>query len=288
MVDRTVLVCGAGLMGHGIAQVMAAAGNHVTLYEPEVARAEAGRARIGANLERSVAKGRISDADRREQLGRIAVAASVADAAKSAELVVEAVFEDEKVKRALLAEVAAAAPADAVLASNTSSISITRLAAALPVARRGRFVGMHFFSPVPVMPLIELIRGAETSDETEAYVRAIAAALDKKVIVSKDRPGFIVNRMVMPFLGEAMRAYEEGLGTAEDIDTGAKVGLNHPMGPLELADFIGLDVCLHIMEVLHDGFGQPHMAPPPVLRQLVDAGHLGQKTGRGFYSYPRD
>ncbi|HEY5521006.1 MAG TPA: 3-hydroxyacyl-CoA dehydrogenase NAD-binding domain-containing protein [Candidatus Limnocylindrales bacterium] len=288
MADRTVLVCGAGLMGHGIAQVMAAAGHHVTLYEPEVARAEAGRARIGANLERSVAKGRISDDDRRQHLGRIAVATSLAEAAKSAELVVEAVFEDEKVKRELFAVVATTAPADAVLASNTSSISITRLAAALPLVRRGRFVGMHFFSPVPVMPLIELIRGAETSDATEAYVRTIAAELDKKVIVSKDRPGFIVNRILMPYLAEAMRAYEEGLGTADDIDAGAKVGLNHPMGPLELADFIGLDVCLHIMEVLHDGFGAPHMAPPPVLRQLVDAGHLGQKTGRGFYSYPRD
>ena len=288
MADRTVLVCGAGLMGHGIAQVMAAAGHHVTLYEPEVARAEAGRARIGANLERSVAKGRISDDDRRQHLGRIGVATSLAEAAKSAELVVEAVFEDEKVKRELFAEVATTAPADAVLASNTSSISITRLAAALPLARRGRFVGMHFFSPVPVMPLIELIRGAETSDETEAYVRTVAADLDKKVIVSKDRPGFIVNRILMPYVAEAMRAYEEGLGTADDIDAGAKVGLNHPMGPLELADFIGLDVCLHIMEVLHDGFGAPHMAPPPVLRQLVDAGHLGQKTGRGFYSYPRD
>jgi len=274
-------------MGHGIAQVLAAAGHQVALYEPEVARAEAGRARIGANLERSVSKGRISDDDRRSQLGRIAVVTSLAEGAKSAELVVEAVFEDEQVKHELFAQVASVSPADAVLASNTSSISITRLAAALPQARRGRFVGMHFFSPVPVMPLIELIRGAETSDETETYVRAIAAELDKKVIVSKDRPGFIVNRMVMPFLGEAMRAYEEGLGTAEDIDTGARVGLNHPMGPLELADFIGLDVCLHIMEVLHDGFGAPHMAPPPILRQLVDAGHLGQKTGRGFYAYPR-
>ncbi len=147
---------------------------------------------------------------------------------------------------------------------------------------------MHFFSPVPVMPLIELIRGAETSDATEQAVRAIAGELGKQVIVSRDRPGFIVNRVLMPFLGESMRAYEEGLGSAEDIDTGARIGLNHPMGPLELADFIGLDVCLHIMEVLHEGFGDPRFAPPPVLRQLVDAGHLGQKSGRGFHSYPRD
>jgi 3-hydroxybutyryl-CoA dehydrogenase len=287
MAERIVLVCGAGLMGHGIAQVMAAAGHSVRLYEPDIARAEAGRARIGANLERSVSKGRITEDVRRDQLGRIAVAQSINDAARDVELIVEAVFEDEKVKRELFAQLAAASPATTIFASNTSSISITRLATALPPDRRGRVVGMHFFSPVPVMPLIELIRGAETSDETEAYVRTVAAELEKKVIVSKDRPGFIVNRMVMPLLGEAMRAYEEGLGTAQDIDTGAKVGLNHPMGPLELADFIGLDVCLHIMEVLHDGFGAPHMAPPPILRQLVDAGHLGQKTGRGFYSHPR-
>jgi 3-hydroxybutyryl-CoA dehydrogenase len=147
---------------------------------------------------------------------------------------------------------------------------------------------MHFFSPVPVMPLIELVRGAETNDATEAYVREVAAELGKQVIVSRDRPGFIVNRTLMPFLAEAMRAYEEELATAEDIDTGARVGLNHPMGPLELADFIGLDVCLDIMQVLHAGFGAPHFAPPPILRQLVDAGHLGQKTGRGFYAYPRE
>jgi 3-hydroxybutyryl-CoA dehydrogenase len=148
-------------------------------------------------------------------------------------------------------------------------------------------VGMHFFSPVPVMPLIELIRGDETSDASEAYVREIAAELNKKVIVSRDKPGFIVNRMVMPFLAEAMRAYEQGLATAEDIDTGARIGLNHPMGPLELADFIGLDVCLHIMEVLRDGFDEEFFAAPAVLRDLVAAGNLGQKTGRGFYSYPR-
>src|SRR3954451_3001597 len=287
MADRNVLVCGAGLMGHGIAQVMAAAGHQVFLYEPELARAEAGRARVGANLERSVGKGRISEEQRHEQLGRIAVASSLADAARRSDLVVEAVFEDEGVKRDLFTQVAASAPAGAVIASNTSSISITRLAAALPAERRARVVGMHFFSPVPVMPLIELIRGAETSDETESYVREVAGELQKQVIVSRDRPGFIVNRILMPYLGEAMRAFEEGLGTAEDIDTAARVGLTHPMGPLELADFIGLDVCLHIMEVLHDGFGAPHMAPPPVLRQMVDAGHLGQKTGRGFYTYPR-
>jgi 3-hydroxybutyryl-CoA dehydrogenase len=288
MPERTVLVCGAGLMGHGIAQVMAAAGQRVWLYEPEVARAEAGRARIGANLERAVAKGKLTEHQRVDQLDRVAVATSLAQAASSASLIVEAIFEDESVKHQLFREIDGIAPPGAILASNTSSISITRLAAAVSDSRRARFVGMHFFSPVPVMPLIELIRGAETSDATETAVREVAAELGKEVIVSRDRPGFIVNRVLMPFLGEAMRAYEEGLATAEDIDAGARLGLNHPMGPLALADFIGLDVCLHIMEVLHEGFGSAHFAPPPILRQLVDAGHLGQKTGRGFYTYPRD
>jgi 3-hydroxybutyryl-CoA dehydrogenase len=279
-------VAGAGLMGHGIAQVMAAAGHRVRLYEPEVARAEAGRARIGANLERAVAKGKLTEDQRAEQLDRVAVGSSLEQAARDVDLVVEAVFEDESVKGELFGQLDTIAPPAAVFASNTSSISITRLAAAVRAERRPRFVGIHFFSPVPVMPLIELIRGTETDDATEAFVRAVAAELGKEVIVSRDRPGFIVNRVLMPFLGEAMRAYEEGLATAEDIDAGARLGLNHPMGPLALADFIGLDVCLHIMEVLHDGFGEPHFAPPPILRQLVDAGHLGQKTGRGFYSYP--
>jgi 3-hydroxybutyryl-CoA dehydrogenase len=287
MTQRNVLVCGAGLMGHGIAQVMAAAGHNVALYEPETDRAEAGRKRIEGNLDRAVAKAKLTQEERDQVLGRVTVAPSLAEAAKSAELVVEAVFEDESVKTALFKEIAKSAPESAILASNTSSIAITGLAAALPQARRERFVGMHFFSPVPVMPLIELIRGEQTSDATEAYVREIAAELRKSVIVSQDRPGFIVNRVLMPFLAEAMRAYEEGLATAEDIDTGCKVGLNHPMGPLELADFIGLDVCLHIMEVLHEGFDEPHFAPPDVLRDLVEAGHLGQKTGRGFYTYPR-
>jgi 3-hydroxybutyryl-CoA dehydrogenase len=286
-VTRNVLVCGAGLMGHGIGQVMAAAGHRVWLYEPEAARAEAGRERIGANLERAVTKGKISADDRHAQLARITVAPSLAEAGREIDLVVEAVFEDEDVKRDLFRELDSVAPEHAIFASNTSSISITRIGTAVSEHRRARFVGMHFFSPVPVMPIIELIRGAETDDATEATVREIAAELSKEIIVSRDRPGFIVNRVLMPFLAESIRAYEEGLGTAEDIDAGARLGLNHPMGPLQLADFIGLDVCLHIMEVLHDGFGDPRFAPPPLLRQMVDAGHLGQKTGRGFYRYPR-
>ena len=196
-------------------------------------------------------------------------------------------FEDETVKTTLWRALDARAPEAAIFASNTSSISIDRLAAALAEPRRARFAGMHFFSPVPVMPLIELIRGSATADATETAIRALAVELDKQVIVSADRPGFIVNRILMPFLAEAMRAYEEGLGTADDIDTGARVGLNHPMGPLALADFIGLDVCLGILRVLHEGLGQEQFRPPAVLERLVAEGHLGQKTGRGFHLYPR-
>jgi 3-hydroxybutyryl-CoA dehydrogenase len=284
-IDR-VFVAGAGLMGHGIAQVHAAIGKQVTLYEPELARAEAGRDRIAGNLDRSVAKGRLSPEDRDATLARVVPTDDLA-AAADADLVVEAVFEDLDVKSRLWTGLDAIAPPEAVFASNTSSISIDQLASSVAEGRRARFVGMHFFSPVPVMPLIELIRGTATADATESAVRDLAAELGKQVIVSADRPGFIVNRILMPFLAEAMRAYEEGLGTAEDIDTGARVGLNHPMGPLELADFIGLDVCLGILRVLEDGFGQPQFAPPKVLEELVAAGHLGQKTGRGFYTYPR-
>ena len=287
MTTERALVAGAGLMGHGIAQVLAATGRAVTLYEPEIGRAEAGRDRIAGNLERSVAKGRLDATERDAILARIRATDDLAGAAAGTDLVVEAVFEDLGVKTALWSEVDQLAPPSAVFATNTSSIAIDRLAGAVAEARRTRFVGMHFFSPVPVMPLIELIRGSATSDETEAAVRALAADMGKQVIVSADRPGFIVNRILMPFLAEAMRAYAEGLGTAEDIDTGAKVGLNHPMGPLELADFIGLDVCLGIMRVLHEGFGEERFAPPPALVELVEAGHLGQKTGRGFHAYPR-
>jgi 3-hydroxybutyryl-CoA dehydrogenase len=281
-----VFVAGAGLMGHGIGQVHAAIGKQVTLYEPELARAGAGRARIAGNLERAVAKGRLDPGDRDAILGRIVVTAEQA-AVGDADLVVEAVFEDVDVKQALWRRLDELAPEATIFASNTSSISIDRLASVVSPARRRRFVGMHFFSPVPVMPLVELIRGAETSDETEAAIRALTTDLGKQLIVSADRPGFIVNRILMPFLAEAMRTFEEGTGTAEDIDAGARVGLNHPMGPLELADFIGLDVCLNVMRVLHEGIGGEHFRPPGVLEGLVAAGHLGQKTGRGFHAYPR-
>jgi 3-hydroxybutyryl-CoA dehydrogenase len=281
-----VFVAGAGLMGHGIAQVFAATGRRVVLYEPDLARAEAGRERIAGNLVRAVAKGRLESAAADEMLGRIRATSDPADAAASG-LVVEAIFEDVDVKRRFWSELDARAPAYAIFASNTSSISIDTLAASVSPGRRGAFVGMHFFSPVPVMPLVELVRGSATTDATAETVRGLSGELGKQVIVSADRPGFIVNRMLMPFLAEAMRTLEEGTATADDIDAGAKVGLNHPMGPLALADFIGLDVCKGIMEVLHEGFGEERFAPPRVLVELVDAGHLGQKTGRGFHEYPK-
>ena len=288
MTTEFALVAGAGLMGHGIAQVLAATGRSVALYEPDITRAEAGRDRIAGNLERSVSKGRLTDSERDAILGRIHPTDDQAAAAADVGLVVEAIFEDVDAKTALWSSLDGLAPASAIFATNTSSIAIDRLAASVGADRRARFVGMHFFSPVPVMPLIELIRGAATTDETEAAVRALAAEMGKQVIVSADRPGFIVNRILMPFLAESMRAYEEGLGTAEDIDAGARIGLNHPMGPLELADFIGLDVCLGVMRVLDDGLGGEHFRPPNVLVELVEDGHLGQKTGQGFYTYPRE
>jgi 3-hydroxybutyryl-CoA dehydrogenase len=279
-------VAGAGLMGHGIAQVLATAGRTVDLYEPELARAEAGRSRILANLGRAVAKGRLEPTTAQEIADRIAATDRIA-AVGEADLVIEAVFEDEAVKRALWAELDGLAPGRSIFASNTSSISIDRLAASLAPARRQAFCGMHFFSPVPVMPLVELVRGAATDETTVAAVRALATDLGKQVIVSADRPGFIVNRILMPLLAEAIRALEEGIGTAEDIDTGARVGLNHPMGPLALADFIGLDVVLGVMNVLHADLGDERFAPPRTLADLVAAGKLGQKSGEGFFRYPR-
>ncbi len=295
-IDR-VFVAGAGLMGHGIAQVHAVIGKQVTLYEPDISRAIAGRERIAGNLERAVAKGQLDGQARDATLARITPTDRLADVT-GADLVIEAVFEDLGVKQALWTEIDGHAPAAAIFASNTSSIAIAELASAVSPARRPAFVGMHFFSPVPVMRLVELIRSIDTDDATEAAIRGLVAELEVRgrerdgakpwvMIVAADRPGFIVNRILMPFLAEAMRALEENLGTAADIDTGAKRGLNHPMGPLELADFVGLDVCLGVMRVLHSGLGDARFAPPRVLEELVSAGHLGQKTGRGFYTYPR-
>jgi 3-hydroxybutyryl-CoA dehydrogenase len=278
-------VAGAGLMGHGIAQVLAGIGVEVAVYEPDRARADAGRDRIAGNLDRAVAKGRLDERERDDILARVRATDDISSV-DDADIVVEAVFEDVDVKTRLWAGLDGRAPERAIFASNTSSISIDRLAASVSTARRTRFIGMHFFSPVPVMPLVELIRGSATDDATASAVRALAERMGKQVIVSADRPGFIVNRTLMPLLAEAMRAYEEGLGTAEDIDTGARVGLNHPMGPLRLADFIGLDVVLGVMRVLHEGLGQEQFRPPHVLEELVATGHLGEKSGQGFHRYP--
>jgi 3-hydroxybutyryl-CoA dehydrogenase len=279
-----VFVAGAGLMGHGIAQILAVSGRPVTLYEPDLERAVQGRVKILGNLERAVSKDRMRASERDATMQRLAVT-SDPSRVRGADLVIEAVFEDVDVKSKLWSSLDELASAHTVFASNTSSISIDRLAESVSEERRSRFLGMHFFSPVPVMPLVEIIRGTATDDATADRIRTLATQLDKQVIVANDRPGFIVNRVLMPFLAEAMRVYEEGTGTAEDVDTGAKIGLNHPMGPLELADFIGLDVCLNILRVLHEGLGGEHFAPPKVLVDLVGEGKLGQKSGEGFYTY---
>jgi 3-hydroxybutyryl-CoA dehydrogenase len=277
-----VFVIGAGLMGHGIAQVSAAAGKQVTLSDRTAELAASGRERVAANLARQVEKEKIESATADDILARITAAQGTAGAAGH-DLVIEAVFEDEAVKRQTWGELTASADADAIFASNTSSISITSLATATD--RAPRFIGLHFFSPVPVMGLIEIIRGLETDDATYAACKGFAEELGKTVIESKDYPGFLVNRMLGPFINEAVFALMESTGTAEDIDTGAKLGLNHPMGPLELSDFIGNDVMLNVMDVLYRGFGDPKFRAAPLLRQMVTAGHLGRKSGRGFYTY---
>jgi 3-hydroxybutyryl-CoA dehydrogenase len=277
-----VFVIGAGLMGHGIAQVSAAAGKRVTLSDRTSELAEKGAARIGGNLKRQVDKGNLDPAMASAIVDRISTAEGT-DRAAGHEILIEAIFEDEALKRQTWEALSRTADADAIFASNTSSISITGLATSTD--RPAKFIGLHFFSPVPVMGLIEIIRGLETDDATHEAARQFAGDLGKTVIESKDMPGFLVNRMLGPFINEAIFALMESTGTAEDIDNGARLGLNHPMGPLELADFIGNDVMLNVMDVLHRGFGDPKFRAAPLLRQMVAAGHLGRKTGRGFYRY---
>ena len=279
--DR-VFVIGAGLMGHGIAQVSAAAGKVVTLADRTAELAEKAKGRSAGNLARQVEKGRLPQEEADGILARISTGVG-AERAAGHDILIEAVFEDEAVKRQTWAELSAAADVKAIFASNTSSISITSLATATD--RPSRFIGLHFFSPVPVMSLIEIIAGLETDDATRAAARTFAGELGKTVIESHDYPGFIVNRMLGPFINEAVFALMDGTGTAEAIDAGAKLGLNHPMGPLELSDFIGNDVMLNVMDVLYRGFGDPKFRAAPLLRQMVAAGHLGRKAGRGFYRY---
>jgi 3-hydroxybutyryl-CoA dehydrogenase len=279
--DR-VFVLGAGLMGHGIAQVSAAAGKAVTLADRTEDLAAKGRQRIAANLARQVEKGKLEQADADAILSRVTTGVGV-EAAGGHDLVIEAVFEDEALKRESWAAITDVADAAAIFATNTSSISITALATATD--RPDRFIGLHFFSPVPVMGLIEIIRGLETADATASACHEFAGQLGKTVIESRDYPGFIVNRMLAPFINEAVFALMDGTGTAEAIDNGARLGLNHPIGPLELSDFVGNDVMLNILDVLYRGFGDPKFRAAPLLRQMVSAGHLGRKSGRGFYRY---
>ena len=278
---KTLAVVGAGQMGAGIAQVAAQSGLSVVLIDMSREFVEKGLAGIRAQLDKAVGKGKLKADDAQIALGRLKGGSF--DDAREADFAVEAVTENESVKKKVFADLAKALKPDAILATNTSSIPITRIAAS--VERPERVIGMHFMNPVPVMQLVEIIRGAQTSDDTYAATKALATTLGKTTVLSKDMPGFIVNRILIPMLNEACFALQEGLATAEDIDTAMKLGTNVPMGPLTLADFIGLDTCLYIAEVLHKGLGDDKYRPAPLLRQYVDAGWMGRKSKRGFYKY---
>jgi len=280
---ETITVIGAGAMGVGIAQVAAMAKFEVTLFDASHAQLEKARVTVDGSLERLVKKGALSASDAKASAGRIAVALDPT-AAKEADLVIEAVFENESVKRDIWKKFDALCKPEALFASNTSSISITQLAAY--TQRPERFIGMHFFNPVPVMQLVEVIRGNKTSDATCQAVMDLAKKMGKTPVQVNDYPGFVSNRVLMPLINEAIFAVFEGVATAVSVDDIFKLGMAHPMGPLTLADFIGLDVCLNIMDVLHQGFGDPKYRPCPLLRQMVAAGKLGRKSGEGFYKYP--
>jgi 3-hydroxybutyryl-CoA dehydrogenase len=277
-----IAVLGAGTMGNGIAQVFAQAGHPVVLRDVDGKALDRAMGQVDKSLAKLVEKGKLGADDRSAALGRIRATTSIEDAA-SAELVVEAVVENLQVKQQVFAELDRLTKPEAILASNTSSISITKLGA---VTRRpDKVIGMHFMNPVPLMTLVEVIRGQATSDETMRTVMDLSRALGKTPVEVNDFPGFVSNRVLMPMINEAIYAVYEGVAKPEAIDQVMKLGMNHPMGPLTLADFIGLDVCLAILEVLHDGLGDPKYRPCPLLRRMVDAGWLGRKSGRGFYTY---
>ena len=275
-------VVGAGTMGNGIAQVAARGGYDVILHDVQEEFLQRGLAAIDKNLQRDVQKERLTVEEKQQIQGRIRTTTDLASFSE-ASLVIEAVVENLAIKTEVFKSLDQITPADAILASNTSSISITKLAAA--TKRPDKVIGMHFMNPVPVMKLVEVIRGMATSDETYERVRTLSEKLDKIALDCQDSPGFVSNRVLMPMINEAIFALYEGVATRESIDGIMKLGMNHPMGPLTLADFIGLDVCLAIMNVLYEGLGDPKYRPCPLLRRYVDAGWLGRKSGRGFYEY---
>jgi 3-hydroxybutyryl-CoA dehydrogenase len=282
MAIKNIGVVGAGTMGNGIAQVFAQAGFSVLLVDVAQPMLDRARTRIATSLEKLVAKGKLTSVVREESLGRIQTATSIEALAQS-DYVVEAILEEAAAKRALFATLDAVLKPEAIFATNTSSISITTIAAA--TKRPDRVLGMHFMNPVPLMSLVELIRGQATSDESMKVAFDLCGALGKTGVEAADYPGFLANRILMPMLNEAFFAVMEGVGTPEAVDTVMKLGMNHPMGPLQLADLIGLDVCLAVLTVLHEGFGDPKYRPCPLLRRMVAAGQLGRKSGQGFYTY---
>ena len=275
-------VIGAGLMGNGIAQVCAAAGLSVVMVDVAEAALKRGLDTISGNLDRAASKGKISEADRDATLKRISTTTGY-EALKGADIVIEAATENLDLKLRIMKQINELVGPETIIASNTSSISITQLAAM--VSNPSRFIGMHFFNPVPVMALVELIRGLQTSDQVHANALAFAKAIGKTPITAQNRPGFAVNRILCPMINEAIFTLQEGIATVEDIDIGMKLGCNHPIGPLALADLIGLDTLLSVMNVFYEGFNDPKYRAPALLKEMVAAGRLGRKSGSGFYNY---